>query len=220
MVGSPNRDRKAERREATRREILAAAWEVAHEGGLNSVTLREIAARIGMRPPSLYSHFASKNAIYDAMFAQAWDDLHAVLEKEIPAFPADPRGRVLALASTYFDFAVGDLERHQLMDMPMVRDFTPSEEAYRSSLKCYGIMQSVLSEVGIHRQADLDLYTAVVGGLVNQQLANDPHGERWRALLPRALTLIADDLGLPAQPRPPAEPRTAQPHTRRRRNGT
>jgi len=30
-----------------------------------------------------------------------------------------------------FDFAVSDLERHQLMDMPMLRDFTPSEEAYR-----------------------------------------------------------------------------------------
>ena len=60
MVGVPNRNRKTERREATRREILAAAWEIAHERGLVSVTLREIAARIGMQPPSLYSHFASK----------------------------------------------------------------------------------------------------------------------------------------------------------------
>jgi AcrR family transcriptional regulator len=203
MVGSPNRDRKAERREATRREILAAAWEIAHESGLTSVTLREIAARIGMRPPSLYSHFASKNAIYDAMFAQAWEDFRAVLDKDVSALPADPRGRLIAVASTYFDFAVSDLERHQLMDMPMFRDFTPSEEAYRPSVQCYGIMRSVLSEIGIHRQADLDLYTALIGGLVNQQLANDPKGDRWRALLPRALTLFADDLGLPAPPRTP-----------------
>src|ERR1700761_853453 len=200
MVGSPNRDRKAERREATRREILAAAWEVAHETGLISVTLREIATRIGMRPPSLYSHFASKNAIFDAMFAQAWDEFHAVLEKAIPAFPADPRGRLLAGASTYFDFAVGDLARHQLMDMPMLPDFTPSAEAFQSSLQCYGLMRSLMDEIGIQRQADLDLYTALVGGLVNQQLANDPGGDRWRALLPRTVTLLADDLGLPPSP--------------------
>ena len=96
MVGSPNRDRQAERREATRQEILAAAWEIAHESGLISVTLREIAARVGMQPPSLYSHFASKNAIYDAMFGQAWRDFHAVLEKEAASFSADPRGRLLA----------------------------------------------------------------------------------------------------------------------------
>jgi len=200
MVGVPNRDRKAERREATRQEILAAAWEIAHENGLTSVTLREIAARIGMQPPSLYSHFASKHAIYDAMFGLAWADFRVVLERETPSFPADPRGRLLALGSTYFDFAVSDLERHQLMDMPMLRDFTPSEEAYRPAVQCYEIMRSVLAEIGISRQADLDMYTAVTGGLVNQQLANDPKGDRWRVLLPRALTLLADDLGLPAQP--------------------
>jgi AcrR family transcriptional regulator len=192
MIGLPKRDRQAERREATRQEILAAAWQIAHESGLISVTLREIAARIGMQPPSLYSHFASKNAIYDSMF-----------EKEAPSFPADPRGRLLALANTYFDFAVSNLERHQLMDMPMLRDFTPSQEAYRPAVECYQIMQSVLAEIGIRRQADLDMFTAMAGGFVNQQLANDPAGDRWRVLLPRALTLFADDLGLPAQPPAP-----------------
>ena len=203
MVDVPKRDRQAERREATRQEILAAAWEIAHESGLISVTLREIAARIGMQPPSLYSHFASKNAIYDAMFGQAWRDFRAVLGKEAASFPADPRGRLLALASTYFDFAVSDLERHQLMDMPMLPDFTPSQEAYQPAVECYEIMRSVLAEIGIRRQADIDIYTALAGGFVNQQLANDPKGDRWRVLLPRALTLFADELGLPAQPRTP-----------------
>ncbi len=178
MVAAPKRDRKTERREATRREILAAAWEIAHQGGLTSVTLREIATRIGMQPPSLYSHFASKNAIYDAMFGQAWQDFHAVLEREAASFPSDPRGRLEALATTYFDFATSDLERHQLMDVPMLRDFTPSEEAYRPAMECYEVMRSVLNEIGIRQQADLDIYTALAGGFVNQQLANDPKGDQ------------------------------------------
>ena len=72
MIVSPNRDRKAERREATRQEILAAAWDAAHENSLTGLTLRDIATRVGMQQPSLYSHFASKNAIYDGMFEQAW----------------------------------------------------------------------------------------------------------------------------------------------------
>ena len=209
MVGSPNRDRKSERREATRREILAAAWDVAHESGLISVTLREIAARIGMRPPSLYSHFASKNAIFDAMFAQAWDEFSTVLEKAIPAFPADPRGRLLAGASTYFDFAVGDLARHQLMDMPMLPDFTPSEQAFQSSLQCYGLMRSLMDEIGIQRQADLDLYTALVGGLVNQQLANDPGGDRWTALIEESVAMFLAHCQAAARPSVPARPQGA-----------
>jgi len=60
-------------------------------------------------------------------------------------------------------------------------------------------LRSVLNQIGIRQQADLDIYTALTGGFVNQQLANDPKGDRWRVLLPRALSLFADDLGLPVQ---------------------
>src|ERR1700761_9253389 len=132
------------------------------------------------------------------MFELSWRVFRVVMEREIPSFPADPRGRLLAGAVMYFDFNTGDLERHQLMDMPVLKDFTPSPQAYQAAIECYEIMRAHLSAIGIERQADLDMYTALVGGFVNQQLANDPHGDRWRVLLPRAITLFADDLGLPA----------------------
>ena len=80
MLDAPNRDRQAERREATRQEILTAAWAVAREQGLAQLTLREVAERVGMRAPSLYTHFASKHAIYDAMFADAWTQYLEVYE--------------------------------------------------------------------------------------------------------------------------------------------
>ena len=199
MVAAPNRDRQAERREATRREILDAAWEVAHQEGLIGLTLRAVAARVGMQPPSLYSHYASKNAIYDAMFEQAWRELYERSLELKASLPADPRACLLAIATTYFDFATADLERHQIMDVPMLPDFRPSETAYQPALDCYALLRSALYEIGVRRDADLDMYTAITGGLVNQQLANDPGGTRWRALLPRAITMLADDLGLPEQ---------------------
>jgi AcrR family transcriptional regulator len=54
MIEQSTRDRRAERREATRAEILEAAWELARQQGLAGLSLRDIAAKIGMRPPSLY----------------------------------------------------------------------------------------------------------------------------------------------------------------------
>src|SRR5262249_20391078 len=114
MSALPNRDRRAERREATRREILDAAWEIARRDGLSAVTLREVAARIGMRSPLLYSHFDAKNAIYDAMFAEAWGELRAVFDALEP-LPAAYRSAILAVAEAFFDFAVADLARYQLM---------------------------------------------------------------------------------------------------------
>ena len=195
MSGLPNRDRRAERREATRREILDAAWEIARQEGLSAVTLREVAGRIGMRSPSLYSHFDSKNAIYDAMFAQAWGELCDVFDA-MPQ-PAAYRRAMLAQAEMFFDFAVADLARYQLMNQRTIPGFRPSDEAYAVSIAAYERIQAMLRRCGVRAQEDLDLWTAMVGGFVDQQLANDPGGSRWRRQLPRLVDMYCDEVGMP-----------------------
>jgi AcrR family transcriptional regulator len=195
MSALPNRDRRAERREATRQEILDAAWEIARHQGLSAVTLREVAGRIGMRSPSLYSHFDSKNGIYDAMFAQAWGELCDVFDAMPP--PAAGRRGMLAGAEAFFGFAVADLARYQLMNQRTIPGFRPSDEAYAVSIAVYERMRETLRRCGVHAQADLDLWTAIVGGFVDQQLANDPGGTRWRRQLPRLVDMYCDEVGVP-----------------------
>ena len=46
-----------------REEIILATLDLAAEHGLRSVTLAQIAERVGMRKPSLYNHFSSKDDI-------------------------------------------------------------------------------------------------------------------------------------------------------------
>jgi AcrR family transcriptional regulator len=200
MVGVTTRDRRAERREATRQEILAAAWDVVHAVGLANLTLREIAIRVGMQPPSLYTHFASKNAVYDAMFEQGWQTVLDLIEDRAASLPTEPRARLRAMALDYFDFAVEDLARHQIMDVRMLPDFTPSDRAYRPARDSYEKMRQLLGVIGVRREADLDIYTGLIAGFISQQLANDPGGARWRRLLPRAVEMYANDLGLPGAP--------------------
>ena len=197
VVVLPKRDRIAERRAATRREILSAAWDCARENSLAGVTLRDVAFRVGMQPPSLYSHFASKHAIYDAMFEEAWTSYGESMEAALGSLPTDPRARLMAAALHYFDFAVADLARHQLMDVRTLPNFQPSPQAYEASIRTYALMSQHLP---LSEQADIDVYTALIAGLVSQQLANDPGGQRWRRLLPRVITMFADDLGLSPTP--------------------
>jgi AcrR family transcriptional regulator len=195
MTALPNRDRRAERREATRREILDAAWLIARRDGLTAVTLREIAARIGMRPPSLYSHFDSKNAVYDAMFAESWRqaiDVVSAIE-----YPDSPRAALLAEAEAFFDFATSDLARNQLMNQRVIHDFEPSKEAYAVAVEAYERMRGFLHGVGVRRQADLDLWTGLLAGAISQQHANDPGGKRWRKQLPRLVDMFCDEVGIP-----------------------
>jgi len=172
VIVAPKRDRQAERREATRREILDTAWEIARRDSLAAVTLREVAQRIGMRSPSLYTHFDSKNAIYDAMFAQAWTEFGAMFGAI--ELPTGDRAALLAGAEAFFDFAIADLARYQLMNQRTISGFRPSAVAYAASLAAYEQFRAAMAERGVRDQADLDLWTGILGGFVGRGLRAEP----------------------------------------------
>lgn len=197
MSGLPIRDRPAERRQATRREIIAASWEIARRDGLAAVTLREVAARVGMQSPSLYTHFESKNAIYDAMFGQAWAEYLQVCVDIETKIPKQPRKALLFMVSTFVDFALADQPRFQLMNQRMVLDFQPTPQFYAPSLEVMALFRERLSVIGVRADADVDLCVALIGGLIDAQLANDPGGQRWSKQLARAMDMFADEVGLP-----------------------
>lgn len=199
MLGVPHVDRISVRRAAVRREILDAAWAVAREKGLGHLTLRDVADRVGMRPPSLYSHFASKNEIHDAMFGDAWTEFLRVAEALEESLPVGPRARLRLMMTAFFDFAVADLPRYQLMNQSVLPGFTPSADAYAPSQALMALFTRQMAEVGVTDPGHLDLATSLVGGLVSQQLANDPGGNRFRRLLDQALTMYADHVGLPEE---------------------
>lgn len=197
MLGGTTRDRQAERRQATQLEILDAAWSMTREVGLAEITLRGVAERVGMRAPSLYTHFGSKHAIYDAMFGQAWADCLARFESIQDQVPEDGREALRFLARSFFDFAVSDLPRHQLMNLRTIPGFTPSAQNYAPAVATLDLARQIFARHGLTAQEDLDLFTALVGGLVDSQHANDPGGDRWGRLLDRAIDMLADNFGLP-----------------------
>jgi len=53
--------------EQTRERILAAAEALFAERGYEGSTLRDVASRVGLRIPSLYNHFGSKDSLYEAV---------------------------------------------------------------------------------------------------------------------------------------------------------
>jgi len=190
-------DRRAARRDRTRREILDAAWELARGQGLAGFTLRDVATRVGMRAPSLYSHFASKHAIYDAMYGEAWTAYEEVKLREEAELTDDLRSCAHLIARTFFDFAVADPARYQLLNQRVIPGFTPSPESYAPAVRVLEAALRIAAERGVTDPDDLMLLLAMIGGLIDQQLANDPGGDRFARMLPRAVDMWADGLGLP-----------------------
>jgi AcrR family transcriptional regulator len=197
VLAVPPRTWQEKRRESARQEILTAAWEAAHEHGLGALTLRDVAARVGMRAPSLYWHFDSKMALYDAMFGQAWAS-YLEVQKELVARPSAPPRRVLkTIARTFFEFCVRDPVRHELMNLRSIPRFTPSPEAYAPAVEVLEQLRCLLMRLGISDESGADLFTALLAGLIDQQLANEPGGDRWARLLDRTVDMYATEMNVP-----------------------
>jgi AcrR family transcriptional regulator len=191
MSGIANIDRKTRRRQETSDEIVAAAWEQVREHGLVGLSMRDLGARVGMRAQSLYSYFASKHEIYDAMFAQGNQAL-----LEWMADDSDEGGSIeMRLDATrrsahrFFEFCVSDPVRYQLLFQRTIPDFVPSERSYAIAQAVYEQTFDRLKGIGLDQPA-VDLWSAVLAGLVAQQLSNDPGGDRWAVLVDRAVDML------------------------------
>jgi AcrR family transcriptional regulator len=188
VLDKPISDRRTKRREATRGEIVEAAWGLARENGLAGVSLRDLGKRVGMQAPSLYSYFPSKAAIYDAMFSEG---ARAFLERlRTLDMPPDPKRRLLASALAFAEFCVEDPVRYQLLFQRTIPAFEPSAESYAIAVATLDLGRDVLASAGITDAASLDLWTALLTGIVDQQLANDPGGQRWTRLLADAVDMF------------------------------
>ena len=183
----PIRDRRAERFEATRQEILDVAWELVRVDGLAGLSLRELGARVGLRAQSLYVYFPSKHAIYDAMYAEANREL---LDRDRSVdLDADAVIALRQSARQFVDFCTQDLARYQLLFQRTIPGFEPSEESYSLAREVLDGGRRVLAGVGVTEPADVDLYTGLISGLVAQQNANEPGGDRWTRQLDRAIDM-------------------------------
>ena len=182
------RDRKAERHEATRREILDVAWRLAAERGLTGWTLTDVAGAVGMRTPSLYVYFTSKNAVYDALFAEGYRQLaEGATAIDRSGAPLD----LLRRTAHYFvEFCVADAARYQLLFLRTIPGFEPSPSSYEGAVDILERSRAVLAAAGATKAKDLDLWTALLTGLASQQISNDPGGARWRRLTDDAVDMF------------------------------
>src|SRR2546428_7984201 len=71
---------------ATRRAILAAAETLLARGGEAGLSIRELCARAGVTPPTVYHHFGDKGALVDRLVAQCFWGFYPTLT--LPRHPA------------------------------------------------------------------------------------------------------------------------------------
>ena len=140
----------------TNAKVIAAAQDVLETAGPAGLTMQEVAARVGVRAPSLYKRFADREAVLAAVVAATVEELGRRLE-------AAPD--LTALATTYRAFAHERPEAFRLV-------FTPyaEEEALRRSAA--PVLRAAAQLVGEEDAlAAARLFTAWATGFLHMELA-------------------------------------------------
>ncbi len=176
-------------------EIVSAAWEVVREHGLAGLSMRDLGERVGMRAQSIYSYFASKHDIYDAMFLEGYeafiDWMDSAVDDDEPE--TDPVGSARLAVRGFVEFCTSDPVRYQLLFQRTIPGFEPSPRSYTVAEDAYERSRRRLAILGVEDQPTLDLWTAMMTGLASQQISNDPGGTRWEKLIDRAVDMLLTD---------------------------
>jgi len=166
------------------------------EDGLAGLSMRDLGTRVGMKAQSLYSYFGSKHEIYDAMFLQGYREFAVWMAAAVddrPTPDVDPEAAVRRAIHAFVEFCTSDPVRYQLLFQRTVPGFTPSPEAWAVAVELYEQMRHQVTSIGVHDQATFDLWTAVMTGITDQQISNDPGGDRWIRLVDRAVDMLLTD---------------------------
>lgn len=108
------KERRERERHERRQAILQAARTIAGEEGWQAVTIRRVADSVEYSPPTIYEHFASKDAMLLELMRAGFAALLEAMQ-HVSANAPSPEARVLALAQTYWDFAWEHPEMYQVM---------------------------------------------------------------------------------------------------------
>lgn len=201
------RCRKPRGQGASRRgEILAAAKRLFAEEGVDRVTMRRIAATVGVSPTALYMHFLDKDALLAAIAGETFADLIGRL-KGSHTLDQTPLARFRAGLRAYVEFGLARPDEYRLVFMTRLSGSGGLKTcALEMAERSFAMLQDRVAELiqaGIFREGDAALLSEAVWAMLHgvtalvldqaRNLAADP-----TTLIDAALDLL--EAGLLARP--------------------
>ena len=160
----------------TKQRILDEALTLFSEKGYANVFVGEIAQRVGIKAPSLYKHYKSKQAIFDAIieemhlrFLEQAKQLHIQVDdplKDAEIYKNLSEDRLVKLGLDLFGYELHDDYSRRFRKMLTIEQFHNRElaEAYMNHyvddpLRYHGALLGLIAERGILQTDDVETMT-------------------------------------------------------------
>lgn len=105
-----------------RRALLDEALVLIDEKGVEGLSLREVASRVGVSHAAPYHHFADKTALVHALAHEAMALMDEQMASAEQAAGDDPRERLLGIGMAYVVFAVEHPDYYAALNAPEVNN--------------------------------------------------------------------------------------------------
>ena len=133
-------------RGSRREQILNSALALFVAHGLNNVSTRRIAHAAGISQPSLYAHFANRDAIAVELCCRAFETLHDLLEQAAGS-TTDPLEQVHRIGRTYIDFGLRNEAAYRvafMLEMP-AEHVDENSRVLDAGVRAFGVLHRAIA---------------------------------------------------------------------------
>ena len=152
--------------------VVDAALRMADEGGLEALSLRRLAAALGVTPMALYRHVRNKNHLLDLMADRLLEQLD-LAPADLPAWQARLRRLAASLLAV--------LEAHPAAPLLLSRPF-----ASPAALRVSEALLAILDSAGFGLQDSVRLTQVITGMVLGPAIHRATYAAAWRDLPPGA----------------------------------
>ncbi|MBU3004241.1 TetR/AcrR family transcriptional regulator [Paraglaciecola arctica] len=134
-----------------RTTLINSAIEILNEDGLKEVSLRKLAAKVGVSRAAPYKHFKDKNELLCALAEKGFRRLHEInklgFETVSTTEPGKERGKIRDFIHGYIQFAEENPELYDLMfGRTIWKNETSTEELRESAYPCFQFQVSMTED--------------------------------------------------------------------------
>jgi len=171
-----------------RRVIMDESLKVVEKNGVDALSLRDLAQRLGVSSGAPYHHFPSRIALLAALAQEGFENLNREMVARRDAAAHNPTARLGALGMGYVHFALENPGYFRILFLPIKSAAGGKSESYQALREASGLAFQLLEsavknclEAGLappYRQEDLVLFAwASVHGLATLWIEGPLRGQ-------------------------------------------
>ncbi len=148
-----------------KKAIMAACIGIIQKEGIRMLSLRNVAAKIGVSHSALYRHYGSKEDLVVALALNGFDELAGEMAAAEGKFEGDPHGELVELGRIYIRFAADNPVYYRLMFGDYIHNKTEYPELFRRYDFWFSSIIGILRKCNAGRKKDPPDYQIVALGV-------------------------------------------------------